>query len=132
VGEIEIEDDGMRVSVRRADEAVAVIAPPLAAIPEGADAELPRPAAGAAETHPRRGYIAQPRLRSRPRPPRLCGVRRRPNFGGIRGTNPPLLRLRRPLFAKKKRGRPPRPPPWDRAPGRGDPGPPLPALPGGL
>ena len=45
VGEIEIEDDGMRVSVRRADE-VGVAAAPLAAIPEGAEAELPQPAAG--------------------------------------------------------------------------------------
>ena len=42
VGEIEIEDEGMRVSVRRADE-VGVVAAPLAAIPEGADAELPSP-----------------------------------------------------------------------------------------
>jgi oxaloacetate decarboxylase (Na+ extruding) subunit alpha len=41
VGEIEIEDDGMRVSVRRADEAVAVVAPPLAAMPELGEPELP-------------------------------------------------------------------------------------------
>ena len=33
VGEIEIEDDGMRVSVRRADEATVAVAP-LAALPE--------------------------------------------------------------------------------------------------
>jgi acetyl-CoA carboxylase biotin carboxyl carrier protein len=39
VGEIEIEDDGMRVSVRRADE-VGVIAAPLAALPEGAEVDL--------------------------------------------------------------------------------------------
>ncbi len=39
VGEIEIEDDGMRVSVRRADE-VGVVAAPLAAIPDGAEGEL--------------------------------------------------------------------------------------------
>src|SRR4029079_2661357 len=37
VGEIEIEDEGMRVSVRRVDEVGAVTAP-LAALPEGADA----------------------------------------------------------------------------------------------
>jgi len=42
VGEIEIEDEGMRVSVRRADEVGAVTAP-LAALPEGADADLPSP-----------------------------------------------------------------------------------------
>lgn len=42
VGEIEIEDDGMRVSVRRADE-LATVAAPLAAIPEGAEADLPLP-----------------------------------------------------------------------------------------
>ena len=42
VGEIEIEDNGMRVSVRRADEAVGAGAP-LAAIPEGEEGELPRP-----------------------------------------------------------------------------------------
>ena len=41
MGEIEIEDDGMRVSVRRADE-VAVAAGPLAAIPEGAEDDLPQ------------------------------------------------------------------------------------------
>ena len=40
VGEIEIEDDGMRVSVRRADEATVAVAP-LAALPEGAEAEVP-------------------------------------------------------------------------------------------
>jgi oxaloacetate decarboxylase alpha subunit len=40
VGEIEIEDDGMRVSVRRADEAGVAVAP-LAAIPEGAEDDLP-------------------------------------------------------------------------------------------
>jgi acetyl-CoA carboxylase biotin carboxyl carrier protein len=45
-GEIEIEDDGMRVSVRRADEAVAVA--PLAAIPDGDEAELPSPSGRAA------------------------------------------------------------------------------------
>jgi oxaloacetate decarboxylase alpha subunit len=43
VGEIEIEDDGMRVSVRRADEA-GIATAPLAAIPEGAEGELPQPA----------------------------------------------------------------------------------------
>jgi oxaloacetate decarboxylase alpha subunit len=48
VGEIEIEDDGMRVSVRRADEAVAVVAPPLAAIPDGGEPELPQPGPAAA------------------------------------------------------------------------------------
>ncbi len=48
VGEIEIEDDGMRVSVRRADEAVAVVAPPLAAIPDSGEPELPRPGPAAA------------------------------------------------------------------------------------
>ena len=43
VGEIEIEDDGMRVSVRRADE-VGVVAAPLAALPEGAEVDPgPRP-----------------------------------------------------------------------------------------
>ncbi len=41
VGEIEIEDEGMRVSVRRADEA-GVLAAPLAAIPDGAEGELPQ------------------------------------------------------------------------------------------
>jgi acetyl-CoA carboxylase biotin carboxyl carrier protein len=41
VGEIEIEDEGMRVSVRRADE-VGVVAAPLAAIPDGAEEELPQ------------------------------------------------------------------------------------------
>ena len=45
VGEIEIEDEGMRVSVRRADEAGAVAAP-LAALPDGTDAELPAPGRG--------------------------------------------------------------------------------------
>jgi len=45
VGEIEIEDDGMRVSVRRADEAVAVVAPPLSGLPELGDSELPPVAA---------------------------------------------------------------------------------------
>ena len=45
VGEIEIEDEGMRVSVRRADE-VGAVAAPLAAIPEGADADLPGPGRG--------------------------------------------------------------------------------------
>ena len=45
VGEIEIEDDGMRVSVRRADEAAGGGAP-LAAIPEGEEGELPRPSGG--------------------------------------------------------------------------------------
>jgi oxaloacetate decarboxylase alpha subunit len=40
VGEIEIEDEGMRVSVRRADE-MGVVTAPLAAIPEGVEAELP-------------------------------------------------------------------------------------------
>ena len=39
VGEIEIEDDGMRVSVRRADEATVAVAP-LAALPEGAEADV--------------------------------------------------------------------------------------------
>ena len=48
VGEIEIEDDGMRVSVRRADEAVAVVSPPLAAMPELGEPVLPVPAAGPA------------------------------------------------------------------------------------
>jgi oxaloacetate decarboxylase alpha subunit len=47
VGEIEIEDEGMRVSVRRADEVVAVTAP-LATLPESGEAELPRPADGPA------------------------------------------------------------------------------------
>lgn len=42
VGEIEIEDDGMRVSVRRADETASAAAP-LAALPEGMEAELARP-----------------------------------------------------------------------------------------
>jgi oxaloacetate decarboxylase alpha subunit len=42
VGEIEIEDEGMRVSVRRADE-VGAVATPLAAIPEGGDVDLPSP-----------------------------------------------------------------------------------------
>ena len=47
VGEIEIEDEGMRVSVRRADETSATSAP-LAALPEAAEGELPlaRTAAG--------------------------------------------------------------------------------------
>ncbi len=40
VGEIEIEDEGMRVSVRRADEAGAVGAP-LATLPDGPAGELP-------------------------------------------------------------------------------------------
>ena len=40
VGEIEIEDEGMRVSVRRADEAVAIGAP-LATLPDGPAGELP-------------------------------------------------------------------------------------------
>jgi N-acetylglucosamine kinase-like BadF-type ATPase len=39
VGEIEIEDEGMRVSVRRADE-VGAVAAPLAALPEGEDADV--------------------------------------------------------------------------------------------
>jgi oxaloacetate decarboxylase alpha subunit len=45
VGEIEIEDDGMRVSVRRADEMVAVAAP-LAVAHEADDPGPARPAAG--------------------------------------------------------------------------------------
>ena len=40
VGEIEIEDEGMRVSVRRADETVAIGAP-LATMPDGREDELP-------------------------------------------------------------------------------------------
>ena len=48
VGEIEIEDDGMRVSVRRADEALAVVSPPLAAMSELGEPVLPVPAAGPA------------------------------------------------------------------------------------
>jgi oxaloacetate decarboxylase (Na+ extruding) subunit alpha len=40
VGEIEIEDEGMRVSVRRADE-LQVVAAPLASIPEGMEEPLP-------------------------------------------------------------------------------------------
>lgn len=46
VGEIEIEDDGMRVSVRRAEEVQMVTAAPLAAIAEQAEPSLP-PAAPA-------------------------------------------------------------------------------------
>jgi oxaloacetate decarboxylase alpha subunit len=42
VGEIEIEDEGMRVSVRRADESAVAVAP-LAAIAEGEEGELPQP-----------------------------------------------------------------------------------------
>jgi oxaloacetate decarboxylase alpha subunit len=41
VGEIEIEDEGMRVSVRRADELQVVSTAPLASIPEGAEEPLP-------------------------------------------------------------------------------------------
>jgi len=41
VGEIEIEDDGMRVSVRRADEPVAAIAMPVST---SGDTETPAPA----------------------------------------------------------------------------------------
>ena len=53
VGEIEIEDDGMRVSVRRADEVVAAAAAaPLAAAQEGDVPDLQRPAARACD--PRR------------------------------------------------------------------------------
>ena len=45
VGEIEIEDEGMRVSVRRADEtATAASGTPLAALPEGPAGELPQAA----------------------------------------------------------------------------------------
>jgi len=46
VGEIEIEDDGMRVSVRRADEAVAVAAAPPAVTQETDEPDLQRPVAG--------------------------------------------------------------------------------------
>jgi oxaloacetate decarboxylase alpha subunit len=47
VGEIEIEDDGMRVSVRRADEAVAMAAAPYAVTTQEADEpDLHRPVAG--------------------------------------------------------------------------------------
>ena len=46
VGEIEIEDEGMRVSVRRADETtVAAVGGPLAALPEPVVGELPQAAA---------------------------------------------------------------------------------------
>jgi oxaloacetate decarboxylase (Na+ extruding) subunit alpha len=48
VGEIEIEDDGMRVSVRRADEAGAAAAAPLAFAQESEEPDLPRPTAGPA------------------------------------------------------------------------------------
>jgi len=48
VGEIEIEDDGMRVSVRRADEVLAVGAPALAVVHELGEADLPRPSTGPA------------------------------------------------------------------------------------
>jgi oxaloacetate decarboxylase alpha subunit len=48
VGEIEIEDDGMRVSVRRADEVVALAAAPQTVVQELDDPDLPRPAAGPA------------------------------------------------------------------------------------
>ena len=41
VGEIEIEDEGMRVSVRRADELQVVSTAPLGSIPEGAEEPLP-------------------------------------------------------------------------------------------
>ncbi len=40
VGEIEIEDEGMRVSVRRADEVQMVAAAPLSALPEGEEPDL--------------------------------------------------------------------------------------------
>jgi len=46
VGEIEIEDDGMRVSVRRADEAVAVAAAPPAVTQETDEPDLQRPVVG--------------------------------------------------------------------------------------
>ena len=41
VGEIEIEDDGMRVSVRRADEAVAVVVAAARGHPRSGEPELP-------------------------------------------------------------------------------------------
>ena len=47
VGEIEIEDDGMRVSVRRADEAVAPIPVPVSATPETEAGAAPRSPAAA-------------------------------------------------------------------------------------
>jgi len=46
VGEIEIEDDGRRVSVRRADEAVAVAAAPPAVTQETDEPDLQRPVVG--------------------------------------------------------------------------------------
>jgi oxaloacetate decarboxylase alpha subunit len=48
VGEIEIEDDGMRVSVRRADEGAAVAASPHAVVDDLEGADLSRPVSGPA------------------------------------------------------------------------------------
>ncbi len=46
VGEIEIEDEGMRVSVRRADETVGLASPQVAVLPDSEEAELPSGAVG--------------------------------------------------------------------------------------